>query len=232
MSQTHLSPQTLPPIVAGYSRLIGVDEGGTLQRLKAIRAELFDPKIAEHHGRLVKTTGGSFLHLLHKTTGLYFSCEYETMAEATEGAIRSYPNHPGLHRSLAAALGQIGPIEEAKEAPRKIMSVAPPSFRIYVRNRLTWVRPDGLTPRLVYLPVEVLIVRAQGCGRAVERVQHQGDQLAACQSSLNEFLPGTSSTTIRWNTNDTSSSSSWPALPAGAVKSSTAEPPRSPRWSA
>jgi adenylate cyclase len=43
--------------VAGYSRLIGTDEEGTLERLKALRRELFDPKIAEHHGRIVKTTG-------------------------------------------------------------------------------------------------------------------------------------------------------------------------------
>ena len=47
--------------VAGYSRLIGADEEGTLERLKAIRSELIDPKIAEHHGRLVKTTGDGLL---------------------------------------------------------------------------------------------------------------------------------------------------------------------------
>jgi adenylate cyclase len=47
--------------VAGYSRLIGADEGSTLQGFKSIRAELIDPKIAEHHGRLVKTTGDGFL---------------------------------------------------------------------------------------------------------------------------------------------------------------------------
>src|SRR5262249_47480849 len=47
--------------VAGYSRLIGMDEGATLQAVKAIRAELLDPKIAEHRGRLVKTTGDGFL---------------------------------------------------------------------------------------------------------------------------------------------------------------------------
>ena len=46
--------------VAGYSRLIGADEGGTLERLKAVRRELFDPKIGEHRGRLVKTTGDGF----------------------------------------------------------------------------------------------------------------------------------------------------------------------------
>jgi adenylate cyclase len=47
--------------VAGYSRLIGVDEEGTLNRLKSIRADVIDPKIAAHHGRLVKTTGDGLL---------------------------------------------------------------------------------------------------------------------------------------------------------------------------
>ena len=47
--------------VAGYSRLIGADEGGTLQALRAIRAELIDPMIAAHNGRLVKTTGDGLL---------------------------------------------------------------------------------------------------------------------------------------------------------------------------
>ena len=47
--------------VAGYSRLIGADEEGTLDRLRSIRAELIDPTIAAHHGRLVKTTGDGLL---------------------------------------------------------------------------------------------------------------------------------------------------------------------------
>jgi adenylate cyclase len=47
--------------IAGYSRLMGADEEGTLARLKALRAELIDPAIAEHRGRLVKTTGDGLL---------------------------------------------------------------------------------------------------------------------------------------------------------------------------
>jgi class 3 adenylate cyclase len=47
--------------VAGYSRLIGADEGGTLQALKAVRSELIDPTIAAHNGQLVKTTGDGLL---------------------------------------------------------------------------------------------------------------------------------------------------------------------------
>jgi adenylate cyclase len=47
--------------VAGYSRLMGADEEGTLARLKAHRKTLADPKIAEHRGRIVKTTGDGML---------------------------------------------------------------------------------------------------------------------------------------------------------------------------
>jgi TolB-like protein/class 3 adenylate cyclase len=47
--------------VVGYSRLMGADEEGTLERLKTHRRELIDPKIAEHRGRIVKTTGDGML---------------------------------------------------------------------------------------------------------------------------------------------------------------------------
>jgi class 3 adenylate cyclase len=47
--------------VAGSCRLIGIDEEGTLAQLKALRKTLFDPKVAEHHGRVVKNTGDGAL---------------------------------------------------------------------------------------------------------------------------------------------------------------------------
>lgn len=47
--------------VAGYSRLMGADEEGTLARLKAVRKDLVDPTIASHRGRIVKTTGDGML---------------------------------------------------------------------------------------------------------------------------------------------------------------------------
>jgi adenylate cyclase len=61
MRQTRRLAAILAADVAAYSRLIGADEGGTLERLKALRRELLDPKIAEHKGRLVKTTGDGLL---------------------------------------------------------------------------------------------------------------------------------------------------------------------------
>src|SRR5215472_15755712 len=61
MSQTRRLAAVLAADVAGYSRLMGVDEEGTLERLKSLRREHLDPKIAEHHGRIVKTTGDGLL---------------------------------------------------------------------------------------------------------------------------------------------------------------------------
>jgi adenylate cyclase len=61
MSATRRLAAILAADVAGYSRLIGADEETTLDRLKSIRADLIDPKLAEHRGRMVKTTGDGLL---------------------------------------------------------------------------------------------------------------------------------------------------------------------------
>jgi class 3 adenylate cyclase len=47
--------------VVGYSRLMERDEAGTLARLRTLRRDLIDPKVAEHKGRIVKTTGDGLL---------------------------------------------------------------------------------------------------------------------------------------------------------------------------
>src|SRR5580693_6607404 len=61
MASTRRLAAILAADVAGYSRLMGADEEGTHERLKAHRRELVDPKIAEHSGRIVKTTGDGLL---------------------------------------------------------------------------------------------------------------------------------------------------------------------------
>ena len=61
MSQTRRLAAILAADVAGYSRLMGANEEGTLAELKAIRRELSDPKVKEHRGRIVKTTGDGLL---------------------------------------------------------------------------------------------------------------------------------------------------------------------------
>jgi adenylate cyclase len=61
MTQTRRLAAILAADVAGYSRLMEADEEGTLERLKALRRERIHPKIIEHHGRIVKTTGDGLL---------------------------------------------------------------------------------------------------------------------------------------------------------------------------
>ena len=61
MSQSRRLAAIFAADVAGYSRLMGADEEGTHERLKAHLQELVDPKIAEHHGHIVKTTGDGVL---------------------------------------------------------------------------------------------------------------------------------------------------------------------------
>ena len=75
MTTTRRLAAILAADAAGYSRLIGSDEAGTLGRLKTVRAEVIDPAITTHHGRLVKTTGdgllvefGSVVDALHAAT--------------------------------------------------------------------------------------------------------------------------------------------------------------------
>src|SRR5271163_4468256 len=61
MTATRRLAAILNADVAGYSRLMGANEEGTLERLKALRSELLNPKIAKHRGRIVKTTGDGML---------------------------------------------------------------------------------------------------------------------------------------------------------------------------
>ena len=63
--------------VAGYSRLVGVDEEGTLERLRTIRREVIDPLLERHGGRVVKSTGDGLL------------LEFASSVEATTSPVTS-----------------------------------------------------------------------------------------------------------------------------------------------
>jgi len=74
--------------------------------------------------------------------GSYLCRDYEAAIEAAKRAIRDYPASPNAYRWLAAALGQVGRIEEAKEALEKAIALAPAGFNMYVRQRVPWHRPE------------------------------------------------------------------------------------------
>jgi adenylate cyclase len=82
------------------------------------------------------------LGLLQIAIGHYFCQDYETALDAAERVIRSYPDFPLSYRWLAATLGQLGRLDEAKQALEKAIAVAPASFDFYVRGRAPWFRPE------------------------------------------------------------------------------------------
>jgi adenylate cyclase len=74
--------------------------------------------------------------------GLYFLRKYEAAIDAANEAIRSYPDFPNSYRWLAAALGQLGRIDEAERVLAKAIAIAPAAFDMYVRDRVPWMRPE------------------------------------------------------------------------------------------
>jgi adenylate cyclase len=88
VSQTRRLAAILAADVAGYSRLIGADEEGTLARLKAYRRELIDPTIAEHRSRLVKTTGdGMLVEFASVVDALRCASEIQAAMNESNGAV-------------------------------------------------------------------------------------------------------------------------------------------------
>src|SRR6201994_979916 len=74
--------------VVGYSRLMGADEVGTLNALKAHRRELVNPAISEHHGRIVKTTGdGMLLEFASVVDAVGFAVKVQRAMQGRNAAI-------------------------------------------------------------------------------------------------------------------------------------------------
>jgi adenylate cyclase len=92
----------------------------------SIRLDPRDPLLAWHLNRVA---------IAH-----YFAGDYDAAIDAAKRVIRSHPDFPLIYRWLAAALGQVGRNEEAKEALDR--AIATGSFDMYVRQRVPWHRPE------------------------------------------------------------------------------------------
>jgi adenylate cyclase len=96
MATTRRLAAILATDVAGYSRLMRTDEEGTLERLKALRRELLDPKIAEHHGRIPGSSPGT------KTTGDGLLVEFASVVDAVRCAVAVQQAMPERNTGVAA----------------------------------------------------------------------------------------------------------------------------------
>ncbi|HEY4172264.1 MAG TPA: helix-turn-helix domain-containing protein [Rhodopila sp.] len=72
----------------------------------------------------------------------YFERAYESCVEAARGLLSADPDLPLNYRWMAAALGQLGRTEEARAALDKSMTVLPREYDVYVRTRISWMRPE------------------------------------------------------------------------------------------
>ncbi len=101
--------------MVGYSRLMETDETGTLAQLRSIRNELIDPKIAEHRGRLVKTTGdGLLIEFLSVTEAVQSALDIQEAMTQRNAAVP-------INRRLQSARASIS----ARSSPRARTSTAP-----------------------------------------------------------------------------------------------------------
>jgi adenylate cyclase len=153
--------------VAGYSRLMGKDESGTLAALKALRQEVVDPAIATHGGRIVKTTGdGLLLEFPSVVNAVRCAVEVQTaMADRTAGIAED--------RRIAFRIGiNIGDIivdgddifGDGVNVAARLQEMAAPggicvSSRVHedVRDRLDTAFDDGGTQALknIARPIQV-----------------------------------------------------------------------------
>jgi adenylate cyclase len=78
------------PLLLNEIDVMGADEEGTHERLKALRHELVDPKIAEHHGRIVKSTGDGLL------------AEFPSVVDAVRCAVEVQQAMPDRNSGVAA----------------------------------------------------------------------------------------------------------------------------------
>jgi adenylate cyclase len=81
-------------------------------------------------------------HLNRVAIGHYFARDYEAAIDAARHVIRLHPDFPLIYRWLAAALGQTGRVDEARDALNKAITIGGGSFDMYVRERVPWHRRE------------------------------------------------------------------------------------------
>jgi TolB-like protein len=78
----------------------------------------------------------------HRAAALYFCREYDAPLDTIKDVMHFYPRYPHLFRWWAASLGQLGRIDEAEEALKQAVTIAPAVFDLYVRERAPRLRPE------------------------------------------------------------------------------------------
>ena len=183
--------------VVGFSRLMGLDEVGTLTSLKAHRRELIDAKIAEHHGRIVKVTGdGMLVEFASVVNAVACSAEFQWAMIKRNEAI---PQDRRIEFRVGINLGDVivdddDIFGDGVNVAARIEGIAPPggiaisaSVRDHVGERLGLVFKDMGEQGLKNIdhPVRVFRVLLDGVqmasdGRSLEAFTRRASLLSPC----------------------------------------------------
>lgn len=173
--------------MVGYSRLIGLDDIGTVERLRTLRRDLIDPAIAEHGGRIVQTGGDSLLVVFDSIDGAV-RCALKVQQQ-----VPAHDRDQPPDRSIRFRVGiDIGDAiadgtdlhGDAVNVAARLQAECPPSgvcvtraVRDHVRGRLDLVFEElgALSLKNIVEPVEAFVIRPRGAiARSVERALVQG----------------------------------------------------------
>src|SRR3979411_1355821 len=91
--------------IAGYSRVMELNEEGTHSRVKRIERDLIEPSIAEHHGRLVKTTGDGFIAIFDSPVEAV-RCSI-VIQQNLVGRNAALPKHSWIEYRIGVNLGDV-----------------------------------------------------------------------------------------------------------------------------
>ena len=160
--------------MVGYSRLIGLDDAGTLERLRALRCNLIDPAIEEHGGRIVQTGGDSLLIVFDSIDGAV-RCAVEVqqqvpILDSDQPPDRAIRFRVGINIGDAIADGT-DLHGDAVNVAARIQAECPPggicvtrAVRDHVRGRLDLVFEElgALNLKNIARPVEAFLLRLDG----------------------------------------------------------------------
>ena len=183
--------------MVGYSRLIGLDDAGTLQRLRTLRRDLIDPAIEEHGGRIVQTGGNSLLIVFDSIDGaVRCAVKVQQQVPAHDGdqpPDRTIRFRVGINIGDAIADGT-DLHGDAVNVAARLQAECPPggicvtrAVRDHVQDRLNldFEELGALKLKNIFRPVEAFVVRSDGATpKSVElALCRNGHELCRCRIS-------------------------------------------------
>jgi TolB-like protein/class 3 adenylate cyclase/Tfp pilus assembly protein PilF len=173
--------------MVGYSRLIGIDDIGTLKRLRALRSGVIDPAIAQHGGKIIKTAGDSLMVVFDSI------CEAMSSAVAIQQGVPAYDDTYPSDRAIRFRIGlNIGDVlADGADLHGDVVNVAvrlqaecPPggicvtrAVRDHVRDQLnlSFEELGALNLKNIARPIEAFVLSSAIAESDAGRGQHSGE---------------------------------------------------------